>query len=75
MAAVHPIAPFDELTNYPTARWIRATRGGDTIVGTRQALDRRDRASSHLAGRCRTASVGSKVPSIPNRWVRCRLAS
>jgi uncharacterized protein (DUF427 family) len=38
MAALHPIPPFDELTYYPTARWIRATRGSDTIVGTRQAL-------------------------------------
>jgi uncharacterized protein (DUF427 family) len=38
MALLHPIPPFDELTYYPTARWIRATRGGDTIVDTRHAL-------------------------------------
>ena len=38
MASLHPIPPFDELTYYPMARWIRATRGGDTIVDTRQAL-------------------------------------
>jgi uncharacterized protein (DUF427 family) len=38
MASLHPIPPFDELTYYPTARWIRATHGGDTIVDTRRAL-------------------------------------
>jgi uncharacterized protein (DUF427 family) len=38
MASLHPIPPFDELTYYPTARWIRAIRGGDTIVDTRHAL-------------------------------------
>ena len=38
MAALHPSPPFDELTYYPTARWIRGTRGGDTIVDSRRAL-------------------------------------
>ena len=38
MASLHPIPPFDELTYYPMARWIRATRGGDTIVDTRHAV-------------------------------------
>lgn len=38
MAAQHPIPPFDELTYHPTARWIRATRGEDTIVDSRRAL-------------------------------------
>jgi uncharacterized protein (DUF427 family) len=38
MASLHPTPPFDELTYYPTARWIRATRGGDTIVDTRRAV-------------------------------------
>jgi uncharacterized protein (DUF427 family) len=38
MASLHPIPPFNQLTYYPTARWIRATRGGDTIVDSRHAL-------------------------------------
>jgi uncharacterized protein (DUF427 family) len=38
MASLHPIPPFTELTYYPTARWIRAVRGGDTIVDTRHAV-------------------------------------
>jgi uncharacterized protein (DUF427 family) len=38
MAALHPTPPFDELTYYPTARWIRGTRGGETVIDTRQAL-------------------------------------
>ena len=38
MAASHPTPPFDELTVYPTAKWIRAARGGATIVDSRQAL-------------------------------------
>ena len=38
MAELHPIPPFDELTYYPTARWIRGTRGADTIVDTRRAV-------------------------------------
>jgi uncharacterized protein (DUF427 family) len=38
MAALHPSPPFDELTYYPTARWIRGMRGGDTVVDTRDAL-------------------------------------
>ena len=38
MARLHPIPPFDELTYFPTARWIRATRGDNTIVDTRHAV-------------------------------------
>ena len=38
MAALHPSPPFDELTYYPTARWIRGRRGGETIVDSRRAL-------------------------------------
>ena len=38
MAAPHPSPPFDELTYYPTARWIRGMRGADTVVDTRHAV-------------------------------------
>ena len=38
MAALHPSPPFEELTYYPTARWIRATRDGETVIDTRRAL-------------------------------------
>ena len=38
MAALHPIPPFDELTYFPTSRWIRGTRGGVTVVDSRDAL-------------------------------------
>lgn len=38
MAALHPTPPFEELTYYPTYRWIRGTRGEDTVVDTRRAL-------------------------------------
>ena len=38
MAAIHPSPPFDELTYYPTARWIRATRLGATAVDSRRAV-------------------------------------
>ncbi|MBV8711681.1 MAG: DUF427 domain-containing protein [Solirubrobacterales bacterium] len=38
MAALHPSPPFDELTYYPTARWIRGTHAGNTVVDTRRAL-------------------------------------
>jgi uncharacterized protein (DUF427 family) len=38
MALLHPIPPFSELTVDPTARWIRGTRDGDTIVDSRRAL-------------------------------------
>jgi uncharacterized protein (DUF427 family) len=38
MAAIHPSPPFDELTYYPTARWIRATRLGATVVDSRRAV-------------------------------------
>ena len=38
MAVLHPSPPFAELTYYPIARWIRGTRGGDTIVDSRRAV-------------------------------------
>jgi len=38
MAALHPSPPFDELTYYPTARWIRGTRSGTTVVDSRRAM-------------------------------------
>ncbi|HEY2650858.1 MAG TPA: DUF427 domain-containing protein [Solirubrobacteraceae bacterium] len=38
MAVLHPTPPFEELTCYPTYRWIRGTRGENTIVDTRRAL-------------------------------------
>ena len=38
MAARHPIPPFDELTYYPTSRWIRGTHGAHTVIDTRRAL-------------------------------------
>src|SRR5437588_2680982 len=38
MAALHPIPPFDELTYYPTSRWIRGTLGDHTVIDTRRAL-------------------------------------
>jgi uncharacterized protein (DUF427 family) len=38
MATLHPAPPFAELTYYPTARWIRGTRGGETVIDTRHAL-------------------------------------
>ena len=38
MAALHPSPPFDELTYYPTSRWIRGTRGSGTVVDSRRAI-------------------------------------
>ena len=38
MALLHPIPPFDELTYYPTSRWIRGTRNGATVIDTRHAV-------------------------------------
>jgi uncharacterized protein (DUF427 family) len=38
MAALHPLPPFDELTYYPTARWIRGTRSCGTVVDSRNAI-------------------------------------
>jgi uncharacterized protein (DUF427 family) len=38
MAAIHPSPPFDELTYYPTSRWIRGTRDGVTVVDSRHAV-------------------------------------
>jgi uncharacterized protein (DUF427 family) len=38
MAVLHPSPPFDDLTYYPISRWIRGTRGNDTIVDSRSAV-------------------------------------
>ena len=38
MAVLHPAPPFEELTYYPSARWVRATRDGTTLVDSRQPL-------------------------------------
>jgi uncharacterized protein (DUF427 family) len=38
MAAIHPSPPFDELTYYPTSRWIRGTRDGATVIDSRRAV-------------------------------------
>jgi uncharacterized protein (DUF427 family) len=38
MAVLHPRPPFDDLRYYPASRWIRGTRGADTIVGSRRAV-------------------------------------
>jgi len=38
MAVLHPSPPFDDLTYYPISRWIRGTRGADTIVDSRRAV-------------------------------------
>jgi len=38
MAALHPLPPFDEVTYHPSARWIRGTRGGRTVIDTRDAV-------------------------------------
>ena len=38
MAVLHPSPPFDDLTYYPVSRWIRGTRGMDTIVDSRRAV-------------------------------------
>ena len=38
MAVLHATPPFDELTYYPSHRWIRGTRGPEAIVDSRRAL-------------------------------------
>ena len=38
MAALHPSPPFDELTYYPTSRWVRGTRNGSTAIDSRRAI-------------------------------------
>jgi uncharacterized protein (DUF427 family) len=38
MAALHPIPPFEQLTYFPTSRWIRGIRDGATVVDTRHAI-------------------------------------
>ena len=38
MAVLHPSPPFDDLTYYPISRWIRGTRGQDTIIDSRRAV-------------------------------------
>jgi uncharacterized protein (DUF427 family) len=38
MASLHPVPPFEELTYYPTARWIRGPRSNATVVDSRRAI-------------------------------------
>ena len=38
MAVPHPSPPFEELTYYPTSRWIRGKRDGATVVDSRRAI-------------------------------------
>ena len=38
MAAIHPSLPFEELTYYPTSRWVRGTRDGATVIDSRRAV-------------------------------------
>ena len=38
MAALHPSPPFDELTYYPSSRWIRGTRDGSAVINSRDAI-------------------------------------
>lgn len=38
MSTLHPSPPFDELTYYPTARWIRGTWAGTSVIDSRRAL-------------------------------------
>jgi uncharacterized protein (DUF427 family) len=38
MAVLHPRPPFDDLTYYPIARWIRGTRGQHAIIDSRRAV-------------------------------------
>ncbi len=38
MAVLHPIPPFDELTYFPTPRWIRGMRQGGAVVDSRHAM-------------------------------------
>jgi uncharacterized protein (DUF427 family) len=38
MAQLHPIPPFEELTYFPTARWIRGTLADATVVDSRRAM-------------------------------------
>jgi uncharacterized protein (DUF427 family) len=38
MAVLPSSPPIDDLTYYPTSRWIRGTRGQDTIIDTRRAV-------------------------------------
>ncbi|MBV9193369.1 MAG: DUF427 domain-containing protein [Solirubrobacterales bacterium] len=38
MAALHPSPPFDELTYYPTSRWIRGASGARTVIDTPRAM-------------------------------------
>ncbi len=38
MAVLYPRPPFGDLTYYPISRWIRGTRGQDTVVDSRRAV-------------------------------------
>jgi uncharacterized protein (DUF427 family) len=38
MAQLHPMPPFDDLTYYPIARWVRGTHGGVTVIDSRRAV-------------------------------------
>jgi uncharacterized protein (DUF427 family) len=38
MAQLHPTPPFNELTYYPSQRWIRGTLDGATVVDSRRAV-------------------------------------
>jgi uncharacterized protein (DUF427 family) len=38
MAARHPTPPFDEITYFPSARWIRGTRNGATVDDSRHSI-------------------------------------
>jgi uncharacterized protein (DUF427 family) len=38
MAVLHTLPPFDELTYYPSSRWVRATRHGATVIDSRSSM-------------------------------------
>jgi uncharacterized protein (DUF427 family) len=38
MAALHPQPPFDDLTYYPSSRWVRATREGATVIDSKRPI-------------------------------------
>jgi uncharacterized protein (DUF427 family) len=38
MAALHPHPPFDDLTYYPSSRWVRATRAEVTIIDSKRPM-------------------------------------
>ena len=66
MAVLHPTPPFDELTYYPTDRWIRGIRGDKTVVNTRRALlvwDAGKRVPIYAFPREDIALAGSDIPA------------